>query len=358
MSDAPLVDQVQTALRTHRLLTSGARVIVAVSGGSDSMALLHALLRVRPAWRLALHVAHLNHGLRPEAAGDAAFVRERALRWKLPVTIHEEDVAARCRDHGWSLEDGARRLRYAMLTSVAAQQSADAVAVAHTADDQAETVLMRLMRGTGLMGLGAIPVKRPLEPPPAGGRVRRSSGPRVWLIRPLLACWRSDIAAYLRAERVPHREDASNRDCRFLRNRVRHQLLPMLQREYNPNIKGLLTQLAEHSRCDYSFLAEAAARQWRRVAAVQPAAAVSLSIPRFLRQPKALQRQLLRQAIEQVKGDVTQVEFRHWREVERAFLDRPEGTVVDLPGGVQVRREAGRVTCRRIEARNGPRYTG
>ena len=350
MPAARFVDSVRRANQVHGLMRRGARVLVAVSGGPDSVALLRALLRLQPALRLRLHVAHLNHRLRPEAADDAAFVRALALSWNLPVTVREEEVEHRCRREGWSLEDGARRVRYEFFAAVAAQQSAEAVAVAHTADDQAETVLMRLMRGASLLGLGAIPPKRPLEgaagaPAPAAARRRRQ--PDVWVVRPLLGVWRDEVLAYLREEGLAYREDASNRDSRFLRNRVRHELLPLLQREYNPNIKGTLAQLAEQSRADYAYLSEAAARQWRRVSAADRSpAAVALSIPRLRRQPKALQRQLVRQAIERVKRGVGQLEFRHWQEVERLVAERPVGTVLDLPGGVQVTREATQVTLR------------
>ena len=346
-----LLDAAQAAIQAHRLLAKGGRIVVAVSGGPDSVALLHALVRLQPAWRLKLHVAHLNHGLRPEAGQDAAFVRDLAGRWRLPVTIRELDVAADCRRHGWSLEDGARRLRYDFLAAVARQHSATEVALAHTADDQAETVLMRLMRGTGLLGLSAIPRRRPFEiESPGEGH---ASQPDCWIIRPLLEVWRDEVLAHLREARLACREDATNRDERFLRNRIRHHLLPLLQREYSPNIKGLLTHLAEQSRSDYRFLEDAADRQWKRVAAAHAPDAVSLSIARFRRQPKAVQRQLVRRAVERVRGDAGQLEFRHWVEIERVFEERPLGAVVDLPGGVQVTRGRDRVTCHRAPPRNG-----
>jgi len=327
-----LLAGVREAVAAHRLWSSQARVLVAVSGGADSVALLHALLALQPVWRLSLYLAHLDHGLRPESAADAAFVRELGRRWRVPTTVERRPVRARCAREGWSLEDGARRIRYQFLLETAHRYSAERVALAHTADDQAETVLMRLVRGTGLMGLCAIPVARPL----ADG---------VTVVRPLLALWRRDVVAYLQAEGLAYREDATNADGRFARNRIRHELLPLLERDYNPNIKGALTQLAETSRWDYAYLQEAAGRQWRRVAkerANRPGE-VSIALAALLRQPKALQRQVVRRAIQRVHGDSGQVEFRHWLEVERLCRERPVGTRLDLPGGVRLRREPARL---------------
>ena len=326
-----MLDRVRRAITTHRLFTRGARVVVAVSGGPDSVALLHALSRLRPDWDLTLHIAHLDHGLRDESHEDAAFVRDLGARWRIPATIERRDVSALCAQGGWSLEDGARRIRYQFLLDVARRQSASHVALAHTADDQAETVLMRLVRGTGLLGLGAIPIARPVE--------------TVWLVRPLLEVWRREVMAYLKRERLESREDPTNQDRRFVRNRIRHELLPLLERHYNPNIKGALTQLAEQSQWDSRYLEEAAGRLWKRMAKIHPPAQVAISVASFLRQPKALQRQLARRAIQRVRGDLGQFEFRHWLEVERLFVERPAGTLLDLPGGVQWRREKERVVC-------------
>jgi len=341
MTAQELRARVDAALRAQQLVTPGARVVVAVSGGADSVALLHVLAALAPAWRLTLHVAHLDHGLRDASARDAAFVEALGRRWQAPATVVRREVGAICAREGWSLEDGARRIRYAFLLETARRQSAGFLALAHTADDQAETVLMRLMRGTGLLGLGAIPWTRRLE--------------EVVVIRPLLQLWRTQLLAYLQEEGLMFREDASNQDTQFLRNRIRHHLLPLLEREYNPNIKDTLTRLADQSQCDYTYLQAAAERLWKRVARTQPGPSsargapaptqVVLAVDRFRRQPKALQRQLVRQAIQRVKGDAGQLEFRHWFEIERLFGSRPIGTRLDLPGRVQLRREKDRVVC-------------
>ena len=342
----------QRTITTHRLLAPNARVVVAVSGGRDSVALLHVLAAMAEDWKLSLRVAHLDHGLREESRQDAEFVRQLSARHGLPVTVERRDVQAICAREGWSLEDGARRLRYRFLAETAGRHSASRVALAHTADDQAETVLMRLVRGTGVTGLGGMPIRRRLD---GAAEEPRAEPGTVWLVRPLLELWRKDVTAYLDDLGLPFREDATNADLRFARNRIRHELLPLLERGYNPNIKVALTQLAEQSRWDAAYLEAAATRQWKRLTKVEPPeparctpappARVAIAITAFRRQPNALQRQLLRRAIRRVRGDVNQFEFRHWLEAERLFAERPVGTLLDLPGGVQLRREPERVIC-------------
>ncbi len=336
--------RVRQTITTHRLLPPRAGVIVAVSGGADSVALLHLLMRLQGPLTFTLHVAHVDHGLRETSAEDARFVQALGARWGVPVSVERRPVGPICEREGWSLEDGARRVRYQVLLELARRHRASRIALAHTADDQAETVLMRLVRGTGLLGLGAIPIQRPLDD-------------EIWVVRPLLAIWRREVLAYLEEAGLAYREDETNGDRRFVRNRIRRELLPLLERDYNPNIKGALTQLAEQSRWDYAYLQEAAGRQWKRMVKVHPHPSrgvgakpprqVAISIPMFLRQPKALQRQLVRQAILHVRGELGRFEFRHWVEAERLFVERPAGTVLDLPSGVRLRRDTAHVVCTR-----------
>ncbi len=352
-----LLEIAKNSIGYQQLFAPDARVIVAVSGGADSIALLDVLATLRSSWRIELHVAHLDHALRPDSATDAAFVARAASVRSLRVTVKQRDVQQLCSARGWSLEEGARRIRYEFFQQVAEQQGADCIALAHTADDQVETVLLRLIRGTGLLGLGAMPFRRRLG--------------ETWIVRPLLNATRRQVLDHLAHAELSHREDQSNADLRFSRNRIRHELLPLLERHYNANIRHTLMQLAEQSRCDYAYLDQAASRQWRRLvkSATNPRvrftttppawrgasrvrepsdndpSQVGIMIRGFLRQPKALQRQLVRRAIEQVKGDLRGFEFRHWLEVERLFSHRPVGTLLDLPGGLRLQRRATQVIC-------------
>lgn len=215
-----------------------ATVVVAVSGGADSMALLHLLTRMRAAWSLILVVAHLDHSLRRESADDAAFVTEIAERWNLPIETSK--LPPNVLTQTGNLEANARRWRYRFLAKVAGDLQVNGnpvdVAVAHTASDQAETVLMNLIRGSGLHGLAGMRAVRPLilrDRPVAGVRV----------VRPLLDVSRSEILQYLREHNIPWREDPSNQDRTFVRNRVRHEILPLFQ-DINPQIVASLCRTA------------------------------------------------------------------------------------------------------------------
>lgn len=211
------------------LLPPGAHILVAVSGGADSMALLHALHAGAKCSRWRLTVAHLHHGLRGKAAdADSDFVRDTAAGLKLPCIVGRARVATLARRRHVSIEMAGRAARYAFLARAARRAKADVIATAHTANDQAETVLLKLLRGAGRAGLSGIPAESRLH------------GCRV--VRPLLDCSRDAIVSYLRAVSFPWREDISNADRAMLRNRVRHELLPLLEREFNPRIRETLAR--------------------------------------------------------------------------------------------------------------------
>ena len=330
--------RLRQAIRARRLLSSGDRVLVGVSGGPDSVTLLHLFASARSLLRIWLGVVHVDHRLRPDSSEDAVFVEKLARSLTLPCLTLVRDVPALLRP-AQSVEDAARHARYDAFQEAAAQTSASVLALAHTADDQAETVLMRLLRGAGLTGLAAIPPTRVMG--------------SITVIRPLLDVPRSDILAYLGRHQLPSRQDAMNLDPKFVRARIRTQLLPLLERDYNPNIKTLLTQVAEQSRCDAAYLHAEAVRRWKRLAKSRPdGLALRMSI--LLSQSEALQRQLIRLAIERLQGDVTGFEFRHWREIEQLLAARPIGTILNLPGALTVEREAAWIVLRRSDNRLKP----
>jgi tRNA(Ile)-lysidine synthase len=222
-----MLSTILRTIRAHALAQPGDVVIVAVSGGPDSMALLDALGRLGPTLPLALEVATVDHGLRPEARAEAELVRARARALGLPWHGLRVDAAAARRGHA-SLHDAARRVRLGALEELAGARGA-VVALAHQADDQAETVLFRIVRGTGLRGLAGIPYQR---------------GP---FIRPLLDVTRAEISRYLARHAIPFVEDPSNADARFARARVRHHLMPLLAAE-NPRVREALVGLAAAAR--------------------------------------------------------------------------------------------------------------
>lgn len=219
-----------------------AQVVAAVSGGADSMALLHLLMRLRSDWNFDLVVAHLDHNIRPESADDATFVGEMAGRWNLPFETTR--LARGALTRMGNMEAAARNLRYQFLAQVAKKRQVDGcpvdVAVAHTANDQAETVLMNLIRGSGVHGLAGMRAVRPLL-------VQDEPVPGVRVVRPLLDVSRSEIMGYLREHDIVWREDSSNQDRSLVRNRVRHAILPRLK-ELNPKIVASLCRTASVMR--------------------------------------------------------------------------------------------------------------
>jgi tRNA(Ile)-lysidine synthase len=228
-----LTDLVLAAIRKHGMAPRGGRLLVALSGGPDSVGLLHLLRELESRGEVLLAgAAHLNHGLRPEADEDEAFCRAHCLELGVPFFSERADVAALASVWHTSVEDAGRRARYAYLDRTAAVVQADGVATGHTRDDQAETFLLQLIRGAGPRGLGGIHPRRGL------------------VCRPLIEVRRAAVVEWLRSRGVPFRTDASNSDLAFTRNRVRHRLLPLLERDFSPGIVEVLAREAAIARFD------------------------------------------------------------------------------------------------------------
>ncbi len=320
-----VVDLLRQACVDQKLVCSKDRVLVAVSGGADSVALLRALCELKEEYSLQLAVVHVDHQMRPDSGLDALFVESLAKDLGLKVFVEQCNVPEMCAEVGGSLEEVARNLRYEAFQRVANHFSATAIATAHTADDQAETVMMRLLRGAGLTGLSAIPWKRALDN-------QRMMGSAVWVIRPLLGVWRKQLEAYLAECEQAYRTDSSNKDLAFMRNRIRHELLPFIEDNYNPRIREALAQLAEQSQTDTDLLGLLVKRTWKRLVKERSPEYFMVDTSLLKRQPKALQRQLMRQVVYSLRGDLKRFEFRHWLELESLIETKPEGTVVSLPG--------------------------
>ncbi len=312
------------------LLTAGERVCCAVSGGADSTALLLAMLDANAerdahgaGLGLVLSAAHVHHGLRgPEADADEEFVRELCARLRVPITVYRVDTAARQLSQGEGLEEAARELRYEALRSLMRSGMADVVTTAHTLDDQAETVVMKFLRGAWTEGLGGIsPVLRASVEPSGGDHrdrhgVAGDGGPAPHgkgggrFVRPLLAVRRSEIEEYLRSRGQVWREDSSNSDRTLTRNRVRHELMPVL-RSFNPGIDRVLARTAAIAQDEEAFWQAEVARLLpqvllpgkpvrgggRAVSTAAGMAGFALEIARLQRMPAALRRRVLRAAV-------------------------------------------------------------
>ncbi len=276
------VKKVEETIRCEGLLVAGERCVVAVSGGPDSMALLQVLAQLATALDLSLVVAHVDHGLRPEEAeAEARLVQEAAQALGFACECGRVEVAACAREQGLSREHAARNLRYGFLAEVAARHRATKIAVAHTADDQAEEILLRLIRGTGRAGLT--------------GMARLRDG---LVIRPFLEIAKEEILRYLAAENIPYCLDSSNRERIYLRNRIRLDLLPYLQEHFNPNIGNSLRETAAILQGEEELLAGMASQAYAQVVEEDRGgpAGLTIQLADFSCQPLALRRRILETA--------------------------------------------------------------
>ncbi|MFN2277345.1 MAG: tRNA lysidine(34) synthetase TilS [Candidatus Promineifilaceae bacterium] len=293
-------------------------LIVAVSGGPDSLALLHRLRDLLgPA---ALHVAHLDHGIRPSSAQEAQYVSQLARSWGIPFTDKRVNVPELADHKGWSLEEAARNARYDFLARVAQKTGVNIVAVGHNADDQAETILLHLLRGSGLSGLRGM---QPLGPFPGV--------PGLKLLRPFLNQSRADIEAYCREHGLQPLEDESNRDPAYLRNRIRHQLLPQLK-AYNPRIKEQLVQLAAIATAEDDLVSALLDASWPELVSAREPEWMSLDRDRFRVLPTAMQRRAIRRTVELLYPDVSDLSFKTVEQALDLANRQESGTETKLPG--------------------------
>lgn len=359
------------------LVRAGERVCVAVSGGADSTALLVGLVEAKAALGIVLSAAHVHHGLRGEEAdGDEAFVRELCAGLGVPLEVFRVDTAARQVAEGEGLEEAARELRYAALRGL----DVDAIATAHTLDDQAETVVMKLLRGAWTEGLGGISAvmegssthvaEARHATPPSKERPSGTPDGAPRLVRPLLGVRRVEVEAYLRSRGQMWREDSSNRNTTLMRNRVRHELMPML-RSFNANVDVLLARTAMVARDEEAFWQSEVARMLpglllpgtpvrgggRAVSTAVEEQDLSVELVRLQTMPAALRRRVLRAAARRVGVGMSGEEtakvlalagFGGYAEVKGKI-----GSRLELHGGLRVERSAREIRFRRVNVRGG-----
>jgi tRNA(Ile)-lysidine synthase len=308
--------------RRKEFFHAGQRVGVAVSGGPDSVLLLHFMKTLASEWGFALAAVHFNHHLRgAESDGDETFVRDLAASLQIEYLRGEAEVGRVARERRGNLEAVARELRYRYFFSLVDQDRLDRVATAHTANDQAETVLMRLLRGTGTRGLGGIY-------PLLEGKV----------VRPFLGLTRPEIMEEIAARQLPYRVDSSNLDARLRRNKVRMELLPLLVKEYNPEIIPLLNQMADRARDDEACLERLAhdrAQPWRG----REGREERIPLRALLEFSPALARRVLRQMLQLARGSLHGLAHAHIESLRRFAAEAQSGKVHTLPGGVLARKE-------------------
>jgi len=352
MNKVKLESKVLDFIRRYSLIPPEEIVVVGVSGGADSVCLLHVLAKWRKGLGIKLHIAHLNHQLRGvESEADAEYVSNLAGSLGIPSTIDRQDVAAYRTERNCSIEEAARELRYAFLARVAREVGAHRIAVGHTRDDQVETILMHILRGTGITGLcglapcspmaydsqgtslPASPLSLPVSSPPlpASSLSLRAKRSNLLVIRPLLDITREETASYCQEHQLDPRIDSSNLSPSFFRNRLRLHLLPLL-RQYNPSIDQALLRLADIAKEDNAFIEQQTSGVWDEVAR-QENNTVYLDKKQIAGLPLALQRQLLRVAVTKLAGDVRDIEASHI-EAARSLLNKPASKRISLPHGL------------------------
>ncbi len=318
-----LIEQVLKTIRNYELLKPRDAVLAACSGGPDSVFLLHALVRLKGKLKLKkVAVCNLDHGLRGrESLADSLFVRRIAKELGLEF-IHKRVNLRSSGSKGLSIEELARAERYKFFKESGAKLRAGVIATGHTLDDQAETVLMRVIKGTSLKGLVGIAPSR------SEGAVR--------IVRPLFELEKSEIVEYLDNEGIDYRIDHTNLEPIYFRNIVRGQIIPFLEK-FNPRLKRALFNMAEHLREDFEFIEEANAGI-KGLVSFSKNGGVEVSLKDLIVQARVIQKEILRDSLAKAGGEVKKLSFRHWKEVEALINRKAKGNSVHLPGGIKATR--------------------
>lgn len=318
-----IFDRVVDTIDKHNMISYGDKIIVGLSGGPDSVCLLHILNRLKESRNLKIYAAHLNHQIRGiEAQKDALFVSELCDSLEIPVFIKSVDVPKYCEEKGLSLEEGARNIRYDMFYEIKRRTGANKIAIGHNMNDQAETVMMRIMRGTGLQGLRGI-------------EYTRENG----IIRPILDIERKDIEAYCEQHELHPKIDQTNLESIYTRNRIRLELLPYMQEHFNSNVVESIVRLSNSMKSDGDYLDSEAMKAYDEVATLDDKA-VDVNVEKLSGYHEAIQSRIIRYAIKDVLGDTNFVDQKHIEDVMQLIDTSKNGKMLNLPRGVFAYRRA------------------
>ena len=335
---AGFVQHTHRFITQHQMIQPKETVLVGVSGGVDSLALLYALHALLHQLDCQLHVAHLDHGFREDSTADAAYVTKHANRLGIPISNTRINVPQLMQEKKLSAEVAARRARYRFYGCVSERIGATKVALGHHRDDQAETVLMNLLRGAGASGLkGILPVRE--------GK----------FIRPLLAFSRKEIEDFVAQLGLQPRRDPTNYQTNYLRNRIRLELIPVLEQTYNSNLQNTLNQTAELLRAESDYLEACAydAFQACRVASCTPDTVV-LDRCLFREHHLALRRRILRLAVSEILGDVRDLYFNHFESMLNLIDGKAPNSILHLPNGGEFRRAYNRILIQKLTDSHAP----
>lgn len=326
----------------YQMFQSSNAILVGVSGGPDSVALIHILTQISTQFSLKLAVVHLNHTLRgTESENEARFVASLAKTQGLPFYVKTVNIPRLQKRSGGSLETLGRQERYRFFLEIAKREKYDQIALGHHADDNAELVLMNLLRGSGLKGMSGIPP------------VRDAGEGQCRIIRPLIRCTKSEIIAFLDHKKLTYRVDKSNTNPQFLRNRIRCQLLPLLRKTYNPRIDSALNRFASITRIDDEWMNSVVARRFNEAVLEVDSNRVVLEINGLRKAHPAIQRRILREGIRRVKGDLRRIRFDHIQSALSILSQKGFNGSLDLPGRIRIRRDSSRLTftCEKVALR-------
>jgi len=304
------------------MLDKGDRVLLCVSGGPDSVFLVYAFSYLAKEFGLRLFIANLDHGIRgKESREDSQFVKVIAKRFR--VKLFTKSIKLK-KNKKYSVEETARLKRYEFFYSVATRNRINKVATGHTTDDQAETVMMRIIKGTSMKGISGIPP------------VRRQG--RITYIRPLLEMEKRDILEFLKKGNIRYKIDRTNQENKYFRNVVRNRVIPYLEK-YNPQLKRSLSNLADTLREDREFLESKKIEAQKSI--THDRGSVILRMKDIVTQPTAIQKEIARDAVMHVGGNIKKFTFRHWKEIQLLIKAMPQGKSLDLPGNVKLAKKKG-----------------
>jgi tRNA(Ile)-lysidine synthase len=322
---ANFLDKIKSTIKKHNMLQKNDGVLVGVSGGPDSVTLLHVLNSLKKEYSLNILIGHLDHKFRgEESIGDRKFCESLAEKYSLEIVWEEVDVPKIAKEKSISPEEAARTARYDFFKTMAKEKGIDKIAVGHTRDDQAETVLMRIIRGAGTKGLGGI---NPFKEMPG-----------FKIIRPLIEVSRKEVEGFVSEIGLKFRIDSSNEKSIYTRNKIRLELIPLLEKDFNPNIKEVLANMAENLQIENDFLNRYSKRKFKSVSRIKQEE-ILIGIKKFKKQPEAVRKRILRAALEELKGDLRRLTYQHWKELEELIDNRPVNSVVDLPAGISVAKD-------------------
>jgi tRNA(Ile)-lysidine synthase len=314
---------VERTIDTHRMIQAGDTVLVGVSGGPDSVTLVHILLALAPKFSFQVAIAHLNHCLRQEeSARDEAFVVSLADQLDLPVHVERQDVRRYQKKHHLSLEEAARKVRYVFYERIASKFGYEKIALGHHSDDNAELILMYLLRGSGPLGLSGIPP------------VRNDK-----IVRPLIEIKRTEIMDYIALKDLDYVVDSSNRDSQYLRNKIRNRLIPKLKAEYNPKFLDTLNRLAAILDAEEEWIQNLIQTIFEKVIVFEKQGRIGFDISELNQQPIAVRRRLIRMAVLKAKGNLRRLAFAHVEAAVKLARNGPDSGALDLPDRIRISRQ-------------------